>query len=128
MEVLYRVDLVGDDPSPICEEVIKRRGLKSNGAQHLKSLVEKTLSMLPEIDRAIQRSLTEWRLERLSYIDRAIIRLAACELMFFADVPFKVVIDQAVELARFFDTEGSARFVNGVLDALYKHQIKSQPK
>jgi N utilization substance protein B len=82
--------------------------------RHLATLSERSL----EIDALLAESTTNWDLNRLSVIDRNILRLAACELLAFPDVPFRVAIDEAVKLARRYGGEDSPRFVNGVLDAL----------
>jgi len=126
VEVLYRIDLVDEEPSGALNEVIRRRRLKGGAAQYLRTLVQKTLREQERIDSSLSRSLTDWRLERVSYVDRAILRLAACEMLYLAEIPPKVSIDEAVELARFYGTEGSARFVNGVLDSLYKREVLAQ--
>lgn len=123
VEILYRIDLVDADPLKVTVEVIRRRRLKTNSADYLRILIQKTIREQKRIDSSLSLSLTDWRLERLSYVDRAILRLAACEILFLAEIPPKVSIDEAVELARFFGTQGSARFVNGVLDSLYKREI-----
>lgn len=124
VEVLYRLDLVADESPPkILKEVIRRRRLGGTSAEYLTRLVNKTQKQQMHIDAEIERSLTDWRLTRLSYVDRAILRLAACEMLYFSEIPPKVSIDEAVELARFYGTEGSSRFVNGVLDSLYKREV-----
>ncbi len=123
VEILYRIDLVDADPLKVTVEVIRRRRLKANSADYLRILIQKTIREQKRIDSSLSLSLTDWRLERLSYVDRAILRLAACEILFLAEIPPKVSIDEAVELARFFGTQSSARFVNGVLDSLYKREI-----
>lgn len=71
-----------------------------------------------EIDGLIAASSEHWDVERLAVVDRIILRLAIAELMTEADVPSKVCINEAVEIARKFSTENSSRFVNGVLDAV----------
>lgn len=71
-----------------------------------------------EIDRLIGESAERWDVERLAVVDRIILRVAIAELMTEADVPSKVCINEAVEIARKFSTENSSRFVNGVLDAV----------
>lgn len=75
---------------------------------------------LPEIDRALHDALENWRLERLSAIDRGILRLAAVELLHVDEVPPKVTIQEGIRLAEQYGGPDSPRFVNGVLDALYK--------
>ena len=71
-----------------------------------------------EIDALIAENSAHWDVERLAVVDRIILRLAIAELMTEADVPSKVIINEAVEIARKFSTENSSSFVNGVLDAV----------
>jgi N utilization substance protein B len=125
VEILYRIDLVAEEPAEAVDSVIQRRRLTGGAASYVRTLVETTLQEQKRIDEALQNSLTDWKLQRLSYVDRAILRLAACEILFLPDIPPKVSIDEAVELARFYGTEGSARFVNGVIDSLYKREVKA---
>ena len=75
---------------------------------------------LPELDRQLHDALENWRLERLSAIDRAVLRLAAAELLYVDEVPPKVTIQEGIRLAEQYGGPDSPRFVNGVLDALYK--------
>ena len=75
---------------------------------------------LSDIDRALQESLENWRLERLSSLDRGILRMAAVEMLHLPEVPPKVSIQEAIRLAEAYGGNDSPRFVNGVLDALYK--------
>ena len=71
-----------------------------------------------QIDALIGASSKNWRIDRMSRVDRNILRLGACELVAFHDVPVKVVINEAVELAKRFGTAESSAFVNGVLDRI----------
>ncbi len=70
------------------------------------------------IDEVIAASSRNWRLERMSRVDRNILRIAVCELRSFAQTPVKVVINEAVELAKRFGTAESPAFVNGILDRI----------
>jgi N utilization substance protein B len=72
----------------------------------------------PQLDALIGASSKNWRIDRMSRVDRNILRLGACELVAFRDVPVKVVINEAVELAKRFGTAESSAFVNGVLDRI----------
>ena len=76
---------------------------------------------LADVDRALQGALENWRLERLSTLDRAVLRVAAAEMLYMDDVPPKVSIQEAIRLSEQYGGPDSPRFVNGVLDALYKH-------
>ena len=71
-----------------------------------------------KIDELIAGASKNWRIERMSRVDRNILRLGACELLAFRDVPVKVIINEAVELAKRFGTAESSAFVNGVLDRI----------
>ncbi|HEY0482818.1 MAG TPA: transcription antitermination factor NusB [Kofleriaceae bacterium] len=71
-----------------------------------------------QIDALIGAASKNWRIDRMSRVDRNILRLGACELVAFGDVPVKVVINEAVELAKRFGTAESSAFVNGVLDRI----------
>lgn len=75
---------------------------------------------IDEIDRTLRRYLDNWSLDRLSRIDRAVLRLGAVELLHRDDIPPKVAIQEAIHLAEAYGGDESPRFVNGVLDALYK--------
>ncbi len=75
---------------------------------------------LPELDRAIQGALENWRLERLSTLDRAVLHVGATELLFVDEIPPKVAIQEAIRLAEQYGGPDSPRFVNGVMDALFK--------
>lgn len=75
-----------------------------------------------QIDAELGRYLDNWSLGRLSTMDRAILRIAAAELLHGGDVPPKVAIQEAIRLAEAYGGDESPRFVNGVLDALYKGQ------
>jgi N utilization substance protein B len=86
--------------------------------EYLTRLIRTVAGHQEEIDRTIQRALTNWRLERLAAIDRNILRLAAAEIFFIEEVPPLVSIQQALVLAEKYGTDESPRFINGVLDAL----------
>ncbi|HEY8528290.1 MAG TPA: transcription antitermination factor NusB [Paenibacillaceae bacterium] len=87
-----------------------------------RELVEGVARHREEIDRLLQSYLTGWQLDRLSRVDRQILRLAAYELLYRDDVPPKVAINEAIELAKHFGTEESGRFVNGVLGRLMREK------
>ncbi len=88
--------------------------------RRLLSLVDKHIG---ELDLLLHEALEHWRLERLSAIDRGILRLAAAELLYAEDVPPKVTIQEGIRLAEQYGGAESPRFVNGVLDALYKRVL-----
>jgi N utilization substance protein B len=80
---------------------------------------------LADIDAALRAALDNWKLDRLSRVDRAVLRIAAAEMLYLAEIPPKVAIQEAIRLAEAYGGDESPRFVNGVLDALYKKRAAS---
>lgn len=96
------------------------RRISPRRVPYVRSVLTEMDEHLPEIDSALRAALENWRLDRLSKIDRAVLRIAAAEILYVADVPPKVAIQEAIRLAESYGGDESPRFVNGVLDALYK--------
>ena len=84
------------------------------------SIVRGTLKNQDEIDKALLSSTDNWSLERLAAVDRALLRMAAYEILFRDDIPHAVTINEALEVAKKFSTTESSAFINGVLDKLAK--------
>ncbi|WP_019532747.1 transcription antitermination factor NusB [Paenibacillus ginsengihumi] len=89
-------------------------------AQYVTELVKGTASRRSDIDALLSDYLKGWQMDRLSKVDRQILRLAAYEMIYRDDVPPKVVVNEAIEMAKLFGTEESGKFVNGVLGQLIK--------
>jgi transcription antitermination protein NusB len=83
-------------------------------------LVRGTLDRQAEIDRMLQAHAQNWRIERMNVIDRLVLRMAVYEMLTQNETPSKVIINEAIELARSFSGEEAVGFVNGVLDAVRK--------
>ena len=79
-----------------------------------------TWENLTSCDELIAASIIKWQLSRLSYVDKSVLRLATYQLKFCDDIPPRVVMNEAIELAKKFSTAQSPAFVNGVLDAIYR--------
>ncbi len=120
LEVLYRLDLVGDEPEHTIAEILLRRNPPDEAETYLRRLVDSALGNQPEIDAVLRRHLARWRLERLTVLDRAILRLAATEILYFDDIPPKVTINEAVEIAKKYGDDDAGKFVNGVLDSVFQ--------
>jgi transcription antitermination protein NusB len=121
LQVLYAWESRGErDRLPdLLREFLSTRRVGEEAREYLETLISATDLYLESIDRAITDSLLNWRLERLSIIDRSVLRLAAAEMLHLA-IPPRVVIQEAVMLAEKYGTHESPRFVNGVLDALMR--------
>ena len=82
-------------------------------------LLTQAESCREQIDDLIREKVEKWEFHRIALIDRLILRIAATELLYFPDVPPKVTINEAIEIAKEYSTDKSGKFVNGVLDAIY---------
>lgn len=122
LQVLYAWESRGHETSPrtVLNDFEQERQIADDSKDYIRSLVELVANNRDDIDRELEHSLTNWRLDRLSVIDRNILRLAAAEMIYEDDVPAPVAIQEAIMLAEKYGTNESPRFVNGVLDALRK--------
>lgn len=110
----------GADLTAVLDGFLTHRHVTPARRDYLKRLVHAVADNELAIDTALQESISNWRLERLSVIDRNILRLGAAEMMYLEDIPPRVSIREALKLAERYGTDQSTRFVNGVLDALMK--------
>jgi len=124
LTILYINDLIGIPLDEVVKEVLKKVKLNERNLEFLDKLIGKIKENKKTIDKTIKKHLINWEFNRLSYIDRAILRIATCELLYFEDIPPKVSINEAIELAKEFSDEEAKRFINGVLDAIYKNLKK----
>ncbi len=121
LQMLYQVDITRGN----WEDILKNfweRNEQENISADLKEfsaqLLEGTVEHIKEIDVKISKYATNWQLERMAFIDRNIMRLGCFELLFRADIPPKVAINEAVELAKKYSGPESGKFVNAILDQI----------
>jgi len=126
LEVLYRLDLVGDEPEHTIAEILLRKNPSEEAETYLRRLVEAVHAHQQEVDVSLRKHLKRWRLERLTMLDRAILRLAATEILYFDDVPPRVSINEAVEVAKKYGDDEAGKFVNGVLDSIFREAEASR--
>jgi transcription antitermination protein NusB len=123
LQILYAWESHGPPPPPL-EEVMEATFRIRRVAEARKPLIRGHIARLQEhldtIDQEIERSMENWRLSRLSRVDRSVLRLAVSELLYSGEVPAKVALQEGIRLAGQYGGEESHRFVNGVLDAVYR--------
>jgi N utilization substance protein B len=125
MQSLFEWDFQGKHDDRVNEIVTRNVSEFAPGIEEyalVSSLVGGTLENRPNIDALIEKCAPEWPLEQVTIIDRNILRLGIYELMYgnYEEVPPKVAINEAIELAKTFGGDSSARFVNGVLGTIYR--------
>lgn len=118
IQFLYSSDLTGDRLEPALEKFKAAFGIPAGQSEFFHLLVTGVLENISELDTALQDQSHNWRITRMSKVDRAILRLAAFELLHFSETPKGVVINEALELAKEFSGGESRSFINGILDSL----------
>jgi N utilization substance protein B len=126
MRVLYEADVTGDDPLDILQLGFGRFRFTEDGRDYAEELVERCGRHRRKIDNAIVACLQNWDLARLGAIERAILRLAAAELLFMRTTPAQVILDEALRLAHRYGEDRTSAFVNGVLDPVARRERKAE--
>lgn len=126
LQAIYAQELSGDDIETVEKHVIEAsEELTAELQQFSRQLFESTVNHREELDQYIIEKSENWDFERIAVIDRLIIRMAIAEFLYFDDIPPKVSISEAIEIAKKFSTDDSSAFVNGILDAVL-HTISEQ--
>lgn len=125
LKALYQIDIAKQDPEPALEDFWLRdpQALK-DVKEFTNSLVSGTIKNLSKIDGLISKYADNWELKRMATIDRNILRMSVFELLFLDDIPPKVSINEAIELAKKFGDIDSSKFVNGILDKIKNTECK----
>lgn len=120
MQALYQLDVQGDDLLRSIDIFFRENEDDKLVVDMAKNWTQQCWQNRDKCDEIIQQAAIKWQLSRLSLVDKSILRLAAFQLLFCEDIPGKVVINEAIELAKKYSSQQSSRFVNGVLDAILK--------
>jgi N utilization substance protein B len=127
LQVLYQIEQNPGVPVTEVRQFIDRRLLgEKKLAEFTEGLIAGVREHQPQIDEMIKAVAENWRLDRMAAIDRNILRLGAYEVLFRPEVPAKVAINEALELAKRYSTAQSSRFVNGILDRVL--QLHATPQ
>jgi N utilization substance protein B len=118
MKALFQMQVVEDPVEPVVAAMRADAEMPEDVASYAAHLVTLFHLNHDDVDRAITDALDRWELNRVAQVDRAILRIAATELLYVPDVPAKVAIDEAIEIAGRYGSNQSGGFVNGVLDRL----------
>jgi len=124
VQVIFSLDFGSDSPEETFELICKNFDVNQNIISFARELVLGVWDKIKEVDETIKQSSKNWRLERMARVDKSVLRLATYELLFRDDIPPKVSINEAVELAKEFGNDNSYGFINGILDNIYNSIIK----
>lgn len=118
VQALYAYELSGDSVDHVVKTILEPLRVNKGSYHFARHLVKKTIEHGDDLDCIIRAKVTNWDFKRIAMLDRLILRMGICELLFFRDIPPKVSMNEAIELAKLFSTERSGQFINGVLDSV----------
>ncbi len=118
LQACYAHELSGNEPRIIEKDIIRSADENEAVCAFAIELFSRTVKHAEEFDALISAKAVNWEFTRIAIMDKLILRMALCEFMHFPDIPPKVSIDEAIEIAKKFSTEKSGPFVNGILDAI----------
>lgn len=120
LQALYEAEFSERSPRDIVDEQVGRRSPSDETAEYARALFLKTMEKRADLDAVIHSLLENWAPERVSLVDRNILRFALAEVLYFPDVPARVIIDEAIEVAHRFSSEQAGGFINGLVDKFVK--------
>jgi N utilization substance protein B len=121
LQVLYACEMcVDNNPAQLAHYLSVENCLSPDSLRYGRELIDTVREHMEQIDELLKKHAANWDIKRMAAVDRNILRVAVAELLFYRDVPYKVVIDEAVEVAKIYGADDSGKFVNGVIDAVYR--------
>jgi N utilization substance protein B len=128
MQMLYQWEICGYTPAQVQATFFANNRADADVEGFARDLFDGAVDNIDQLDRLVREHADNWRLERMAAVDRNILRVALYELLHHPETPAAAVINEALEIARRFSGEGSVEFVNGVLDAIRKQLLPSEPQ
>jgi N utilization substance protein B len=116
LQVLYEAEFSDRPAGDILDEQFASRDSGDETADYARALLARVSENIKSLDEKISLVAANWDFERISLIDRNILRFAMAEVLFFRDVPSKVIINEAIEIAHKYSSSDAGKFINGVLD------------
>lgn len=123
LQILYAYEMNKESLQPLSLEILKDVTDEVDKA-FAQELIRKVLANIEDLDGRIIQRVTNWEMNRIALIDKILLRIGICELLHFPDIPPKVSINESIEIAKDYSTAGSAKFINGILDAILAEEKK----
>ena len=120
LQALYASAITGEDSDKILKDILNRRSYETSLIKYITDLFESAIDNKEWCEDQIKSRLNNWEFDRVALLDRLLLIVAISEIYFVEDVPPKVSISEAIEIAKIYCNEDSSSFVNGVLDNVYK--------
>ena len=127
LQAIYAHEFNGSDLDDTCEFMLDEGNPPiENVIKYGKQLSNLIFQHAVKIDRLVKNRSKNWDIDRITLIDKLILRMALVEMMYMDEIPPKVSISEGVEIAKQFSTEDSSSFINGILDAVYNEMVKKK--
>ena len=123
LQILYAYEMNKESLQPLSLEILKDVTDETDRT-FAQELIRKVLSNIEDLDERIIKRVTNWEMNRIALIDKILLRMGICELLHFPDIPPKVSINESLEISKDYSTAGSAKFINGILDAILAEEKK----
>jgi len=117
-KVLFQVDQVAAEPDRAFNYLLVESDLPEKDIKFSQQLIQETMRNSDEIDKVIASYASDWAIDRMPAVDRNIMRLAACEILYLESVDSIIVMDEAIEIAKKYGGESSSAYINAILDRL----------
>ena len=124
LQILYAYEMNHESLQLLIDGILSDIKNKAD-KQFANDLINRVLIHVKELDEKILERVANWEMSRIALIDRLLLRMGICELLYFPDIPPKVSINESIEIAKDFSTAGSGKFINGILDAILSDEKKS---
>jgi len=118
MQALYAIEISKDAPQHVVDTILGELKENNSDFDFAQSLFIKSITHQAEIDKRLKSKAVHWEFHRIALIDKILLRMSLCELLYFPDIPPKVTINEAIEIAKDYSTESSGTFINGIMDAV----------
>jgi len=118
MQALFFIDMIQNDPQEMLDRFCENFRPSSKMLPFFMALVKGVIHSRTEVDAIIERFSSNWKLNRMPCVDRNIMRIAVYELLCCPDIPYKVSLNEAIDIGKKFGTEESGAFINGILDSI----------
>lgn len=119
-QTLFQIDLANSDVETALEQRLDDAALDVDNQEYVKEVVRGVMQKLPALDAQISAVSKGWQVHRLGFVDRNILRLAIYEIVFMDEIPVRVAVNEAIELAKEFGDEESPKFINGLLGTVVR--------
>lgn len=124
LQILYAYELNQESHSITKEEILKDIEYE-NDKNFAEDLINRIILNKEKLDEKIKERVANWEITRIALLDKILLRMGICELMYFPEIPPKVSINETIEIAKSFSTESSGKFINGIMDAIFTELKKN---